>query len=397
VFNFKPLAAAVGLVCLPSALLAQPAAPKPVIMPGPAPDYARPDHWLCRPENMTACTTRLDATVIAADGALAVEPWRPAANPSIDCFYVYPTASFDPASNSDLIPGPGEEIAIARAQFARFASVCRLFAPMYRSRTATALRGQMPPGDGEMAYADVAKAWAYYLAHDNHGRGVVFVAHSQGSSILRRLIAERIDGKPEQALLVSALLAGTNLGVPPGKDVGGDFKSIPLCRKLAQTGCVIVWNSYRRNTPPPSNAVLGGPRKDGLVNACVNPAALAGGGAPLDPYLRTTWDAGKPIAWTRTAKPIATDFVQVPGLLTGECLSDSNGSYLAVTARRDPASARVQDVQGDVVGSDGKIMHEWGLHMLDVDLVMGDLLHVVSRQAKAWGVSRGETVGERGR
>jgi hypothetical protein len=389
-FNLKSLAAAVVAACLPFALLAQPAAPKPVIMPGPAPDYARSDHWLCRPENMTACATRLDATVIAADRGLAVKPWRPAARPSIDCFYVYPTASFDPASNSDLIPGPSEEIAIARAQFARFAGVCRPFAPMYRSRTATALRGQMPPGDGEMAYADVAAAWAYYLAHDNHGRGVVLVGHSQGSSILRRLIAQSIDGRPEQKLLVAALLAGTNLGVPPGGDVGGEFKSIPLCRKLGQTGCVIAWNSYRRTTPPPSNAVLGGPRKDGLVNACVNPASLAGGEAPLDAYLRTTWDAGKPIAWTTPARPIDTDFVQVPGLLMGECLSDSNGSYLAVAVRPDPAPARVQDFRGDVVGADGKVMHEWGLHMLDVDLVMGDLLHVVSEQAKAWGRSHAD-------
>lgn len=395
-FNLKSLAAAVAAVCLPSALLAQPAPPRPVIMPGPAPDYARPDHWLCRPGNMAACTTRLDATVIAADGGLAVRPWRPAADPPVDCFYVYPTASFDPASNSDLVPGRGEEIAIARAQFARFAGVCRLFAPMYRSRTATALRGQAPPGDAEMAYADVANAWAYYLAHDNHGRGVVLVGHSQGSGILRRLIAERIDGGPEQKLLVTALLAGVNLGVPPGADVGGQFKSVPLCRRLGQTGCVIAWNSYRRATPPAANAVLGGPRKDGLVNACVNPAALAGGEAPLDAYLRTTWDA-KPIAWTTPAKPIDTDFVQVPGLLTGECLSDSNGSYLAVAVRRDPAPARAQDFRGDVVGADGQIMHEWGLHMLDVDLVMGDLLHIVSAQAKAWERSRGEAESNQGR
>ena len=386
-FNSKCLAAAILALCLPSALQAQPAAQKPVIMPGPAPDYARPDHWLCRPGNMTACTTRLDATVIAADGSLRVKPWKPAADPPIDCFYVYPTASLDPASNSDLVPGRDEEIAIVQAQFARFGSVCRLFAPMYRSRTATALRGQMPPGDAQMAYADVANAWDYYLAHDNHGRGVVFVAHSQGSGILRRLIAERIDGKPEQRLLVSALLAGTNLGVPAGKNVGGEFKSIPLCRKLGQTGCVIALNSYRRSAPPPSNAVLGGARKDGLVNACVNPAALAGGEARLDAYLRTTWSLAPnatPIAWTTPARHIDTDFVQLPGLLGGECLSDANGSYLAIAVHGDPAPARAQDFQGDVIGSDGKIMHEWGLHMLDIDLVMGDLLHVVSEQAKAW-------------
>jgi hypothetical protein len=373
--------------CAPSTLQAQPAPPKPVIMPGPAPDYARPDNWLCRPGNMTACTTDLDTVLIFPSGGVSVRNWTPAAHPPIDCFYVYPTSSFDPASNSDLVPGRDEEIAIVRAQFARFASVCRLFAPMYRSRTATALRGAAPPGDAEMAYGDVAAAWAWYLAHDNHGRGVVFVAHSQGSGILRRLIAHEIDGKPAQKLLVSALLAGTNLGVPPGKDVGGDFKSIPLCRSRGQTGCVIAWNSFRRSSPPPSNAVLGGPRSDGLVNACVNPAALAGGEAPLDAYLRTRWDPSQvatPIPWTASGRPIGADFVQLPGLITGECLSDSHGSYLAIAVRPDPTPRRAQDFQGDVRGSDGQILHEWGLHMLDIDLTMGDLLEVVRAQAKSW-------------
>jgi hypothetical protein len=215
----------------------------------------------------------------------------------------------------------------------------------------------------------------------------VFVSHSQGSGILRRLISTEIDGKPQQGLLVSALLAGTNLRVPPGRDVGGEFTSIPLCRRPEQTGCVIAWNSYRRRAPPPANAKLGGRRTDGMVNACTNPAALAGGEAPLDAYLRTKWDpsqVARPIAWTVPAEPIGTDFVQVPGLITGECLSDANGSYLAISVRPDAKPVRAQDFQGDVVGPGGKILSEWGLHMLDVDLVMGDLLRIVERQARAW-------------
>lgn len=383
--NAKLLVAAMTSAWLSLSGYAQAAPATPVIMPGPAPDYARPDHWLCRPENMAACTTRLDATVVDAGGALTVKRWKPAATPSIDCFYVYPTSSFDAASNSDLVPGPAEEIAIVRAQFARFGSVCRLFAPMYRSSTATALRGRMPRGDQEMAYGDVAKAWAYYLAYDNRGRGVVLVGHSQGSSILRRLIAEQIDSKPAQKLMVSALLAGTNLSVPPGRDVGGQFKSVPLCRRPSQTGCVIAWNSYRKTAPPPANAALGGARNDGLVNACVNPAALGGGEAPLDSYLRTTWDpsqASKQTEWAR--RPIQTDYVQVPGLLTGECLSDAHGSYLAMGVRGDPAGRRTQDIHGDVIGSDGQVLHEWGLHMLDIDLTIGDLLRLVRQQEKTW-------------
>ena len=53
-----------------------------------------------------------------------------AANPSADCFYVYPTISRDPTDNSDLVPGI-EEQAVAAVQLARFASVCKTYAPIY--------------------------------------------------------------------------------------------------------------------------------------------------------------------------------------------------------------------------------------------------------------------------
>ena len=40
-----------------------------------------------------------------------------------------------------------------------------------------------------IGYDDVVDAWNYYLAHENHGRGVVLVGHSQGSGVLTGLIA----------------------------------------------------------------------------------------------------------------------------------------------------------------------------------------------------------------
>ena len=46
------------------------------------------------------------------------------------------------------------------------------------------------------AYADVREAWRTYLRKYNHGRGVVLIGHSQGSFVLRQLIAEEIDRKP---------------------------------------------------------------------------------------------------------------------------------------------------------------------------------------------------------
>src|SRR5262249_10308891 len=154
---------------------------------------------------------------------------------------------------------PGtEEKGVVKAQFARFASQCRLFAPMYRQVTLTALRallaGTPVQADRALAYNDVLDAWNYYLEHDNKGRGVVLIGHSQGSMVLTQLIRNEIDGKPVQSRIISALLLGTSLPVPKGKDVGGAFQHMPLCHSAAQTGCVITYASFRSNVPPPANS-----------------------------------------------------------------------------------------------------------------------------------------------
>ncbi len=165
------------------------------------PDYRDPANWLCRPGRQDACAADLSTTVVAADGARSVEPFKAASTPKFDCFYVYPTISLDPTPNSDMIPGP-EEKRVAQFQVARFAKNCRVFAPVYRQVTLTALRsimgGGTPAIDRDMAYRDVKAAWDDYLAHDNKGRGVVLIGHSQGSLILTQLVAREIDGKPAQ-------------------------------------------------------------------------------------------------------------------------------------------------------------------------------------------------------
>ena len=143
-----------------------------------------PDTWLCRPGRQDACTVPLDATIINADGKMKRETYRAARNPPIDCFYVYPTVSVQATANSDLVITAAERN-VVRAQFARFGAQCRQFAPMYRQVTLTALianlSGKPMPVDRALAYNDVLAAWNYYLSHDNHGRGVVLVSHSQGS------------------------------------------------------------------------------------------------------------------------------------------------------------------------------------------------------------------------
>ncbi|MGE3303532.1 MAG: DUF3089 domain-containing protein, partial [Hyphomonadaceae bacterium] len=206
-------------------------------------DYTKPENWVCRPGQEESCAQPLDATIVAANGDLSIEKFTPDPAAPVDCFYVYPTVSLDPWGNSDMIPGR-EEKRVSYFQAGRFATHCRLFVPLYRQTTLTALRAFMTgapmPTDEALAYGDVRDAWHDYLQRDNGGRGIVLIGHSQGAMLLARLIREEIDGKPLQKRLVSALLLGTSIAVPPGKTKGGAFQSIPLCRKPGQFGCVIT-------------------------------------------------------------------------------------------------------------------------------------------------------------
>lgn len=381
------------LTLLLAACAASGAFAAPAAQPAPN-DYTDPANWLCRPGRADACAADQTATVVNADGSESKEVWSADPNAPIDCFYVYPTVSTEPTPNSDMIPGPGEKGVVVQ-QVARLASKCRIYAPMYRQVTLAALRAYMAgkpvAASRALAYDDVRDAWNEYLAHDNHGRGVVLIGHSQGTRVLIQLVKEEIDGKPIQKRIVSVILGGTVLQVPVGKDVGGDFKSIPLCRSTAQVGCVIAFASFRANVPPPPGAPFGASGGPGLMAACVNPAAPGGGSGALEAYLpagRVALSPQAPVEWVKGGPPITTFFVKVPGLLTGECVSNAHGSYLAVTVNADPKDPRTDDIAGDILVN-GKVLTSWGLHLIDMNLTMGNLVDDVDAQSKAWLAANG--------
>lgn len=374
----RKLSLLVALVALPS--LAQPN------------NYGVAKSWLCRPGQRDACDVDLTATIIAPDGKLSSETWTANSNAQIDCFYVYPTVSTDPTPNSDMMADEAERNVISQ-QFARFASKCRLYAPMYRQITLAGLRPLLASGGAAAAfehglqYDDVRDAWHYYLAHDNRGRGFVLIGHSQGAFILAALIRNEIDGKPVASRMVSAILLGTTLAVPRGSDVGGTFQHIPLCHSGSATKCVVTYASFRATLPPPANTLFGKVGDPNMVAACTNPAALGGGSGELHAYLSTTGGTIvrtiPPKPWVEPDRPIATPWVSVPGMLTARCASNENATYLEVTVHADPSGRRTDDITGDI-STDGQVQAKWGLHLIDVNLALGDLVDIVGRQAKAW-------------
>ncbi len=363
-------------------------------------DYADGKSWLCRPGRQDACAVDQATTIVAGDGKLTREAWKADPAAPIDCFYVYPTVSLDTGGNSDMTAGP-EENGVVRVQLARFASQCKVYAPLYRQATLTALRAETTGSpiavDRALGYNDVVDAWNHYLQHDNNGRGVVLIGHSQGSGVLTQLIRNEIDGKPVQSKLISALLLGTSLPVPKGKDAGGAFKNIPVCRSATQTGCVIAYASFRSTVPPPENSRFGRVPGENMVAVCANPAALGGGSGELHAYLVSggasiTGSSAAARPWVTPTQAIETPFVSVPGLLTAQCVANEKGSYIEVTVHGNPSDPRADDIVGDVMAN-GQVNASWGLHLVDVQMAMGNLVEIVRQQGQAYRSAKKSSAG----
>ncbi len=350
--------------------------------------------WLCHPGMAhDPCTSDLATTVLPAHGSPTVVRTGLAGHPPVDCFYVYPTVSTQTTGNANLSVDP-EETAIAQAQASRFSTVCRVFAPMYRQLTLSAIGGghTSPAPSLSEAYSGVLDAWKYYLAHDNHGRGVVFIGHSQGASMLIRLLSSQVDPNPaERHLLVSAILAGGNVTVPVGKRVGGSFAHLPSCNSATETGCIVAYSSF--DQPPPTNSLFGrvgtgvsglsGPG-DGTTPAsdlqvlCVNPASIAHPTRPglLLPYAPTARFPG-PLGLAEGTPPRAsTPWVSEPDLYTSRCVQHGGASWLQVDTTGIPGDHRpvVRQVLGPA----------WGLHLDDINLALGNLVALVHDQAGAY-------------
>jgi hypothetical protein len=327
------------------------------------------------------CTPDLATTTTTPTGrVLGVSTPMSAAHPAIDCFYVYPTVSDQKRGNADLTVDPTER-SIALYQAARFSSLCRVFAPMYRQVTISGIDGAVSATESAIAYDGVLAAWHTYLARYNHGRGVVLIGHSQGSFILRKLIASQIDPKPAlRHLLVSAVLPGGNVTVKKGSDIGGDFHRIPACHSATQVGCVIAYSTF--DAVPPAGSLFGRTATPGLQVLCTDPASLAGGTGILDPVFPSQpFAPGSSIAagialLDYTVPAVTTPWVSVPGAYSAQCSSAGGADVLEVTPRNGAPVIHPSPTPG------------WGLHLVDVNLALGNLVAVVHSEALAYAASR---------
>lgn len=334
---------------------------------GPKLPVAHPTLWLCQPKATgDPCHTPLDTTVIQAGGAKVTQP-APDVDQKVDCFYVYPTVSRARTTSAPLQVDQAERD-VAVAQVAPFSSVCRVYAPVYRQLTVSALfAGKYNDRRARaQSHADVVSAFHDYL-NNNPGRRFVLIGHSQGSLELLSLLQEEVDGNAAlRQRLVSALLIGGTLKVPAGKAAGGDLQNIPLCTSGTQNGCAVAYNTF--DTTPPPTTLFGRPDKARhLVAACTSPALLAGDVDALKPIV--------PVTQALTATTATTTFVTYPGYLTGACHQRGGYAWFQVDVHRVAGDTRPAELP-KVLGP------AWGLHLYDVSLALGNLVELVRLESR---------------
>jgi len=336
--------------------------------------------WVCRPDlPADACRENRDATELHADGSGIVVPFAADPNAAVDCFYVYPTVDLTMAAGNHTDFSDVDRMREwTFGQVARFGSVCRVFAPLYRQMTFGTYFA--PPEEHErrfaLAYADVLASFRWFLGHVDPRRPIVLIGHSQGAQIVEKLLQALFDGDSDgdRALLARLLVAmpiGGDVQVADGSVTGGTFRRIPLCTSHAELGCVVAFGTF---LPTGAKNPWPGAPPPGRRSACVNPADPAGtqphvlSGATYPTQSR--YRDGMP--GNGTAK---TPFIVLPDFYSAQCTDGHDGfRYLAVQEARAPGDRRTSPVDLDRSLWKTRL----GLHVLDFQLTQGDLIRLVT-------------------
>lgn len=234
----------------------------------PAPDYAAAGSWIARPGLPN------NPSLFAPAG------FRPAPRPAVAVFYLAPTTYVKadrwnaPVSDAEY---RGRLASFTAAQASIFNGVGAVWAPVYRQAVFGAfLSDRAADRDAALAlaYGDVRRAWAAFLAANPSGP-VIVAGHSQGALHLARLLAETAGRDPKlKARIVAAYLPGWPLSVTADLEAIG----LPPCVGMDQQGCAIGWQSFAEPADPKAilsvyNAGLGltGQSRRGSPMLCVNP------------------------------------------------------------------------------------------------------------------------------
>jgi hypothetical protein len=329
---------------------------------------AAPVVWLCHPGTKPdPCDHGLSTTTYTPKIVkTGTSHPKATASPRPACFYVYPTVSEETGTYADQrIQTPEKQVAAEQA--ARWSQLCDVYAPVYRQVTLSALGSESDPSVLDVPVADVRAAFEQFLTEIPADQPFVVLAHSQGTAVMRRVLAGTVDQEPAlRKRMLSAILLGGNVLVKSGTVSGGDFRTIPGCTAEKETGCVIAFSSFGET--PPEGTDLGVSDESGMSVLCTNPTKLDHSGTASPIY--AAWGIG-PSGSAPGLPATKSVWQSVPHQFTARCESGF-ATTLVLSARK-----------GSTVPSPSPNTLS-GLHDLDANLFSGNLLTIVRAEHRAW-------------
>lgn len=251
--------------------------------------YADPAMWLARPGMGQA-----DAAQNQPAGMPEGKP-LPAA-----VFVIHPTTYLARDHwNAPLADQEANERAVlfVRVTASPFNGSDQVWAPRYRQTAFGAFLSDAPDAAQALdtAYADIAAAFAHFIANSPADAPIILVGHSQGAFHLKRLLRDQIAGKP----LARRLAAVYAVGWPVSLEHDLPAMGLTACATADQAGCLMSWMSFAEPADTgmvldgyARRAALDGKSPGGSAFACTNPLTGTAGTAPASLNLGTLVSQG---------------------------------------------------------------------------------------------------------
>lgn len=327
--------------------------PRPKVESGA---YAGYERWIARP-GMGADDPAMWVPPGLVDDADAL---------AVPVFFVHPTSYFEKAQwNAPDSEAKARDLAemLVRGMASPFNKSIDVWAPRYRQATIGAFLTNKPEGTRalDLAYGDVLAAFDHFIATVDPKKPIVLAGHSQGAYHLRRLLRDRVAGKPLASRVAAAYLIGWPIAVEQDLPKTG----LAACASPEQTHCIVSWLSVAE---PADTEILvaAWKRTKGLDGSsleeakflCINPlTGKVGGAAPASANLGTLIPdlAGK-------------SGTLVEGKVSASCREDG---FLSIGEQPD-------------LGLGPYVLPGNNYHLFDVTLFWANLRADFVRRVKAW-------------
>jgi hypothetical protein len=322
------------------------------------PDYAQAKYWISRPGLKT------EPARWYPEGS---DPPQPSAQSGV-VFFVHPTSYISRDSWNGPIDDPtarSRAELFVRGMASPFHAAAQIWVPRYRQATIGAFltndaRAMMAL---DLAYADVLAAFDTFVKEAPADEPIVLAGHSQGSFILRRLIRDRIAGKPIAKRVLVAYLAGWPVSIEHDLPLMG----LPACEGAQDTGCIASWLTFA----DPSDTAM-------LREAYANKPGLDGEPVGSSPFLCIN-----PLTGTRDASAPAADNL-------GTLVPDLNSTPMQAKLVKGQIGARCEDDNLLHIGEPPDfglgpyVLPGNNYHLYDITLFWANLQADYRRRLEAW-------------